>query len=63
MDHLAIFPANLFVTPKERLTQSIWAIQEELENRKQQFIDEKRFFSKIYKQEPISLNVKHEKNY
>jgi excinuclease ABC subunit B len=39
MDHLAIFPANLFVTPKDRLTQSIWAIQEELENRKQQFLD------------------------
>jgi excinuclease ABC subunit B len=43
MDHLAVFPANLFVTPKDRLTQSIWAIQEELESRKQQFLDEKRF--------------------
>ncbi|HEY9560941.1 MAG TPA: excinuclease ABC subunit UvrB, partial [Anseongella sp.] len=41
-DTVAIFPANLFVTPKERMLQAIWGIQEELENRKQQFIDEKR---------------------
>ena len=47
MDHLAIFPANLFVTPKDRLTQSIWAIQEELESRKQQFLDEKRFLEAL----------------
>lgn len=33
---IALFPANLFVTPKEKFTQSIWAIQEELEQRKAQ---------------------------
>lgn len=40
--HIALFPANLFSTPKDRFTTAIWAIQEELELRKQQFIDEKR---------------------
>ena len=40
--HIALFPANLFVTPKDRFTKSIWAIQEELELRKQQLMDEKR---------------------
>ncbi len=40
---MVLYPANLFVTPKDRLTKSIWAIQEELEIRKQQLIDEKRF--------------------
>lgn len=36
MEDIALFPANLFVTPKEKFTQSIWAIQEELEQRKTQ---------------------------
>ncbi|MBD1434013.1 excinuclease ABC subunit UvrB [Sphingobacterium sp. DN00404] len=36
MEDVALFPANLFVTPKEKFTQSIWAIQEELEQRKAQ---------------------------
>lgn len=36
MNDIALFPANLFVTPKEKFTQSIWAIQEELEQRKAQ---------------------------
>ena len=40
--HIALLPANLFVTPKDRFTKSIWAIQEELELRKQQLMDEKR---------------------
>ncbi|TXI15810.1 MAG: excinuclease ABC subunit UvrB [Pedobacter sp.] len=42
MTHIALFPANLFAPPKDRFTKSIWAIQEELELRKQQLIDEKR---------------------
>ncbi|HEY1060429.1 MAG TPA: excinuclease ABC subunit UvrB [Daejeonella sp.] len=57
MDHLAIFPANLFVTPKERLTQSIWAIQEELESRKQQFIDEKRFLEAKRLEERVNYDL------
>jgi len=39
-DSIALFPANLFVTPKEKFTQAIWAIQEELEARKKQLEDE-----------------------
>src|SRR5690606_12159006 len=35
-ESLALFPANLFVTPKEKFTESIWAIQEELVARKDQ---------------------------
>lgn len=38
MDHLALFPANLFVTPKEKFVESLWAIGEELETRKEQLV-------------------------
>ncbi len=57
MEHLAVFPANLFVTPKERLTQSIWAIQEELENRKQQFINEERFLEAKRLEERVNYDL------
>ena len=40
MEDLAIFPANLFVTPKEKFKESIWAIQDELMQRKTQLEDE-----------------------
>ncbi|MFD2742699.1 MULTISPECIES: excinuclease ABC subunit UvrB [Sphingobacterium] len=35
-EDLALYPANLFVTPKEKFTESIWQIQEELMQRKAQ---------------------------
>ncbi len=38
MEDMALFPANLFVTPKEKFTQSLWAIGEELELRKEQLL-------------------------
>ncbi len=57
MSHLAIFPANLFVTPKERFTQSIWSIQEELEARKQQFIHEKRFLEAKRLEERVNYDL------
>ncbi|HUH33965.1 MAG TPA: excinuclease ABC subunit UvrB [Daejeonella sp.] len=57
MSHLAIFPANLFVTPKDRFTQSIWSIQEELESRKQQFIDEKRFLEAKRLEERVNYDL------
>ncbi|GGG76712.1 UvrABC system protein B [Parapedobacter pyrenivorans] len=38
METMALFPANLFVTPKEKFTQSLWAIGEELELRKEQLL-------------------------
>ena len=40
--HMALFPANLFVTPREKFTQAIWNIQEELELRKEQLVGDKR---------------------
>lgn len=57
MSHMAIFPANLFVTPKERFTESIWAIQEELESRKQQFITEKRFLEAKRLEERVNYDL------
>ncbi|WP_461788719.1 excinuclease ABC subunit UvrB [Pedobacter sp.] len=38
LEDIAIYPANLFVTPKDRFNQSIWGIQEELEVRKNQLL-------------------------
>jgi len=38
MESMALFPANLFVTPKEKFTQSLWAIGDELELRKAQLV-------------------------
>ncbi len=38
IDDIAIYPASLFVTPKDRFNQSIWGIQEELEARKNQLL-------------------------
>lgn len=57
MTHLAIFPANLFVTPKDRFTQSIWSIQEELESRKQQFVTEKRFLEAKRLEERVNYDL------
>lgn len=57
MSHMAIFPANLFVTPKERFTESIWAIQEELESRKQQFLTEKRFLEAKRLEERVNYDL------
>ncbi|WP_258171673.1 excinuclease ABC subunit UvrB [Parapedobacter tibetensis] len=42
MENMALFPANLFVTPKEKFTQSLWAIGEELELRKTQLLADGR---------------------
>ena len=57
MTHLAIYPANLFVTPKERFTQSIWAIQQELETRKQQFIRDQRFLEAKRLEERVNYDL------
>ena len=57
MTHMVIFPANLFVTPKDRFNKSVWAIQEELESRKQQFIDEKRFLEAKRLEERVNYDL------
>ncbi|MFC3198561.1 excinuclease ABC subunit UvrB [Parapedobacter deserti] len=38
METMALFPANLFVTPREKFVDSLWAIGEELELRKEQLL-------------------------
>ncbi|QEC52084.1 excinuclease ABC subunit B [Anseongella ginsenosidimutans] len=56
-DTVAIFPANLFVTPKERMLKAIWGIQEELENRKQQFVNEQRFMEAKRLEERVNYDL------
>ncbi|RQP18021.1 MAG: excinuclease ABC subunit UvrB [Parapedobacter sp.] len=38
METMALYPANLFVTPREKFVNSLWAIGEELELRKEQLL-------------------------
>jgi excinuclease ABC subunit B len=38
VEDVAVYPANLFVTPKDKFNESIWGIQEELEVRKNQLL-------------------------
>ena len=55
--HLALFPANLFVTPKERFTQVIWEIQEELHMRKAQLLDEGRHLEAKRLEERVNYDL------
>ena len=55
--HMVVFPANLYVAPRERFTQSIWAIQEELEIRKKQFIDDQRFLEAKRLEERVNYDL------
>ncbi len=57
MTHMAVYPANLFVTPKDRFNQSVWAIQEELEVRKQQFVKEQRFLEAKRLEERVNYDL------
>jgi excinuclease ABC subunit B len=57
MEHMVLFPANLYVAPRERFQQSVWAIQEELEARKQQFINEQRFLEAKRLEERVNYDL------
>lgn len=57
MDHLAIYPANLFVTPKDRFTESIFAIQQELEVRKEQLVKDQRFLEAKRLEERVNYDL------
>jgi excinuclease ABC subunit B len=57
MTNMVVFPANLYVAPRERFQQSIWAIQEELETRKKQFIDDKRFLEAKRLEERVNYDL------
>jgi excinuclease ABC subunit B len=54
---MVLFPATLYVAPRDRFTSSIWAIQEELEMRKQQFIDDKRFLEAKRLEERVNYDL------
>ncbi|MDP9048152.1 MAG: excinuclease ABC subunit UvrB [Bacteroidota bacterium] len=57
MKNMVLFPANLYVAPRERFTQSIWAIQEELETRKKQFINDGRFLEAKRLEERVNYDL------
>src|SRR5690606_36287699 len=57
MTHMALFPANLFVTPKEKFTASIWNIQEELTLRKEQLIGEHRMLEAKRLEERVNFDL------
>lgn len=57
MTHMVLFPANLYVAPRERFTQSIWAIQEELEVRKKQFVDDGRYLEAKRLEERVNYDL------
>jgi len=43
METMVIYPANLYVTPRDKMTQAIWSIQEELVSRTEQFITDRKY--------------------
>ncbi|WP_316832356.1 excinuclease ABC subunit UvrB [Pedobacter aquatilis] len=57
MEDMAIYPANLFVTPKDRFNQSIWGIQEELEIRKNQLIADKHLLEAKRLEERTNFDI------
>jgi len=57
VENLALFPANLFVTPKEKFTQSIWAIQDELVQRKEQLVHDGRMLEAKRLEERVNYDL------
>src|SRR5476649_2263257 len=57
MQNMIVYPANLYVAPRERFTQSVWAIQEELETRKKQFIGDGRFLEAKRLEERVNYDL------
>lgn len=57
LEDMAIYPANLFVTPKERFNSSIWGIQEELEIRKNQLINDRHLLEAKRLEERVNFDI------
>jgi excinuclease ABC subunit B len=57
LEDMAIYPANLFVTPKDRFTSSIWGIQEELEIRKNQLIGDRHVLEAKRLEERVNFDI------
>jgi excinuclease ABC subunit B len=57
VEDMAVYPANLFVTPKDRFTSSIWGIQEELEVRKNQLIADRQLLEAKRLEERVNFDI------
>lgn len=57
MENMVVFPANLYVAPRDRFQKSVWAIQEELEMRKKQFIGDGRFLEAKRLEERVNYDL------
>lgn len=57
LEDMAIYPANLFVTPKDRFNSSIWGIQEELELRKNQLIEDRQLLEAKRLEERVNFDI------
>jgi excinuclease ABC subunit B len=57
VEDMAVYPANLFVTPKDRFNQSIWGIQEELEVRKNQLIADRHLLEAKRLEERTNFDI------
>ncbi len=57
LEDMAIYPANLFVTPKEKFNSSIWGIQEELELRKNQLLNDKQPLEAKRLEERVNFDI------
>jgi len=57
LEDMAVYPANLFVTPKDRFTSSIWGIQEELEIRKNQLIGDRQLIEAKRLEERVNFDI------
>lgn len=57
LEDMAIYPANLFVTPKDRFNSSIWGIQEELEMRKNQLLGDRQPLEAKRLEERVNFDI------
>jgi len=57
LEDMAVYPANLFVTPKDRFTSSIWGIQEELEVSKNQLIGDRQLLESKRLEERVNFDI------
>ncbi len=57
LEDMAIYPANLFVTPKDRFNSSIWGIQEELEMRKNQLLGYRQVLEAKRLEERVNFDI------
>jgi excinuclease ABC subunit B len=57
VEDMAIYPANLFVTPKEKFNSSIWGIQEELELRKNQLLNDRQLLEAKRLEERVNFDI------